>query len=123
MRLYYEYYFPLSGLWRDGLMFACYASSSAHRDTKENIHFHKTARLSLLSFLARDHMYKCLEYTLPHLLRPNMVIYLDAPVDVVQKNIATRGNEWDKNSPVWSNDRFLDGMYTAMKRDYLKKIQ
>lgn len=57
------------------------------------------------------------------LLRPNLIVYLDAPVDVVQKKIAARGNEWDKDSPVWGNTEYLTELYGLMKRDYLKKAQ
>lgn len=64
-----------------------------------------------------------LSRTLHHLLRPNLILYLDAPVDVVQKNIAARGNEWDKNSPVWTNKNYLNDIYNEMKRNYLKKMQ
>jgi len=41
----------------------------------------------------------------------------------VQKNIAARGNEWDKNSPVWTNKNYLNDIYTELKRNYLKKMQ
>ena len=41
----------------------------------------------------------------------------------VQKNIQARGNEWDKNSPVWTNKQFLSDIYNEMKRNYLKKMQ
>lgn len=64
-----------------------------------------------------------LSRSLHHLLRPNLILYLDAPVDVVQKNIAARGNEWDKNSPVWTNKNYLSDIYTELKRNYLKKMQ
>jgi thymidylate kinase len=35
--------------------------------------------------------------SLHRLMRPNLYIYLDAPVDVAMKNMADRGNEWDKD--------------------------
>jgi hypothetical protein len=41
----------------------------------------------------------------------------------VQKNIAERGNEWDKSSPVWTNKKYLGDIYTELKRNYLKKMQ
>lgn len=66
---------------------------------------------------------RSLELSLHHIMRPNLILYLDAPVDVVQKNIQARGNEWDKNSPVWTNKQFLSDIYNEMKRNYLKKMQ
>merc|ERR1711976_267141 len=60
----------------------------------------------------------------PHkILRPNLVIYLDAPVDIVRRNIKARNNEWDKNSPVWANTQYLNDMYNQMKREYLKNAR
>ena len=41
----------------------------------------------------------------------------------VQKNIQARGNEWDKDSPVWTNKKYLGDVYNEMKRNYLKKMQ
>lgn len=64
-----------------------------------------------------------LDRSLHHILRPNLILYLDAPVDVVQKKIEARGNEWDKNSPVWTNKNYLSDIYNEMKRNYLKKMQ
>ena len=38
-----------------------------------------------------------LNQSLRALKRPNLIIYLDAPIDVVQRKIKARGNEWDKD--------------------------
>jgi len=57
------------------------------------------------------------------LMRPNLYVYLDAPVDVVMKNIQDRGNEWDKNSPVWTNKRYLTDIYNELKQNFLKEQQ
>lgn len=67
--------------------------------------------------------YELTNNTLRALLRPNLVIYLDAPVDVVQKNIKARGNEWDKNSPLWNNGQYLQDIYTGMMKRYLKEAK
>lgn len=56
-------------------------------------------------------------------LRPNLIIYLDAPVEVVQNNIKKRGNEWDQNSPVWSNKNYLNEIYSGFKTGFLRDIQ
>lgn len=52
-----------------------------------------------------------------------MIIYLDAPVEVVQNNIKKRGNEWDQNSPVWSNSNYLKEIYSGFKTGFLRDIQ
>merc|ERR1711994_1019427 len=57
------------------------------------------------------------------LMKPNLYIYLDAPLDVVIKNIQNRGNEWDKNSPVWTNKQYLSDIYNELKRNFLKQQQ
>lgn len=57
------------------------------------------------------------------LMKPNLYIYLDAPTDVVMKNIQNRGNEWDKDSPVWTNRQYLSDIYNELKRNFLKEQQ
>jgi len=61
--------------------------------------------------------------SLVEVLKPNVIVYLDAPVDVVQNNIKKRGNEWDQNSPLWSNTSYLNEIYNEFKSAYLKDIQ
>lgn len=57
------------------------------------------------------------------LMKPNLYIYLDAPVDTVTKNIKARGNEWDENSPVWTNKRYLTDIYNELKKTFLREQQ
>lgn len=66
---------------------------------------------------------KYLDHSLFKLMRPNLIVYLDAPVDVVQNKIKERGNEWDKNSPVWSNRQYLTSIQTDFKRNFLQSEQ
>ena len=61
--------------------------------------------------------------TLHHILRPNLIIYLDASVDAVMDKIKARGNEWDKNSPVFGNAAYLNDIYTTMKKEYLAEAR
>jgi NADH dehydrogenase (ubiquinone) 1 alpha subcomplex subunit 10 len=69
-------------------------------------------------------LYKCLlKETLFHVPKPNLMVYLDAPVDVVQKNIKARGNEWDKDSPVWNNTQYLTNIYNEYKKNWLRDMQ
>merc|ERR1712111_94893 len=49
-----------------------------------------------------------------HLQRPHVLAYLDASVDTVMRNIKARGNPWDKDSPVWTNKRYLSDIYNEM---------
>lgn len=60
-------------------------------------------------------------YTLKEhqLMRPNLIIYLDADVNTVQKNIQARNNEWDKDSAVWNNSQYLNDIYSSMKNKFL----
>jgi len=57
------------------------------------------------------------------LMRPHLIVYLDAPADVVMKNIKARNNPWDKDSPVWTNKRYLNDIYNEKKRRHLMKQQ
>jgi len=72
---------------------------------------------------SRDQYNEILRMVLHQLMKPNLYIYLDAPVDTVIKNIQNRGNEWDKDSPVWSNKRYLSDIYNELKRNFLKQQQ
>ena len=49
----------------------------------------------------------------------NKLVYLSK----VRRKIKERNNEWDKNSPVWSNTQFLNDIYNQMKREYLRKAR
>ena len=63
--------------------------------------------------------------TIDQLLRPNLIIYLDAPVDVVQANIRERSKSshpWEANSPVWENSDYLEHLYgTLLRKKYLRE--
>jgi len=59
------------------------------------------------------------------MLRPNVIVYLDAPTDVVQSKIRERSkttHPWEANSPVFENAAYLDMLYgDFMKNEYLKQ--
>ena len=61
--------------------------------------------------------------TIDAILRPNLIIYLDAPTDVVQSKIRARSktsHPWEANSPVWQNSDYVDEVYQRMlKKQYL----
>merc|ERR1739844_408993 len=69
-------------------------------------------------------MYKVtLDNVLFHINRPNLIVYLDAPADVSQKNIKAMGNEWDKDSPVWNNTQYITDIADEFKNNWLRDMQ
>lgn len=71
----------------------------------------------------REMYYMITRNSLHEVFRPNLIVYLDAPVEVVQENIKKRGNEWDKDSKVWSNSQYLSDIYSEFKQNFLRDIQ
>jgi len=71
----------------------------------------------------REMYYMVMKNCLHEVFRPNLIVYLDAPVDVVQNNIKKRGNEWDKDSKVWNNSQYLSDIYGEFKQNFLRDIQ
>lgn len=73
---------------------------------------------------SRVYLNKIRKQILPPLLRPNLIVYLDAPVDVVQSKIRERAkttHPWEKNSPVFENRDYLNLVYEdLMKNQYIK---
>jgi len=73
----------------------------------------------------KSYYYKMRGMTIDQLLRPNLIIYLDAPVDVVQANIRERSKSshpWEANSPVWENSDYLEHLYgTLLRKQYLRE--
>jgi NADH dehydrogenase (ubiquinone) 1 alpha subcomplex subunit 10 len=82
-------------------------------------------RQGWISRTTRQMYHKVRELTIKELLRPNMIIYLDAPVDVVQSKIRARAqttHPWEKNSPVWGNTDYMNSLYTDLyKKQYLQE--
>jgi len=73
----------------------------------------------------RIYLNKIRAMTLPMLMKPNLIIYLDAPVDVVQSKIRARAkttHPWEENSPVYENTAYLTSLYEdLMKKEYIAK--
>jgi len=73
----------------------------------------------------RTRYYRVQQMVLQHLLRPNVIIHLDAPTDVVQAKIRARSqttHPWEKDSPVFENSGYLNMLYQdLLKNDYMKK--
>jgi len=59
--------------------------------------------------------------TLPHLMRPHLVIYLDIPVPVVQQKITKRALPHEANSKALTK-KFLEDMENIYKRTYLREM-
>lgn len=87
------------------------------------IHFDAAHRAGFLKPEMRELYYAVRQNTLCELFRPNLILYLDAPVDVVQRNIKASGNENDKNSPVFNNTQYLQSIYNEYKTNFLRDIQ
>jgi len=71
----------------------------------------------------KTHYWKMRNLTIDAILRPNLIIYLDAPTEVVQSKIRARSqtsHPWEANSPVWENTEYLEDLYQKMmKKQYL----
>lgn len=58
----------------------------------------------------------------PEFLRPHLQIYLDIPVDLVQKRIKERGHDYEINGKALTKP-FLEAMEEAYKKIYLPEIE
>jgi len=71
----------------------------------------------------KAHYWKMRNMTIDAILRPNLIIYLDTPTDIVQSKIRARSktsHPWEANSPVWQNTDYVDEVYQRMlKKQYL----
>lgn len=65
--------------------------------------------------------YQIQAHTLPELMKPHLVIYLDVPVSKVKDNIKKRGISHEVKSKVFS-DQYLNDMETIYKQKYLKEM-
>ncbi|XP_032664429.1 NADH dehydrogenase [ubiquinone] 1 alpha subcomplex subunit 10, mitochondrial [Odontomachus brunneus] len=60
-------------------------------------------------------------FTLDAVMRPQLVIYLDVPVDAVKEKIKKRGIPYEVNSKVLTTE-YLTDIEEAYKQDYLKNV-
>ena len=63
-------------------------------------------------FLARNAIKDSYNLGLYMLLRPHVVVYLDASVDAVMKNVKERDNPWDK---VMKEEKMIDRILHQMR--------
>lgn len=88
------------------------------------IYFDAAYRQGWIDRETRQHYWKTRNMYIDQLLRPNLIIHLDAPIDVVQSKIRTRSkttHPWEANSPVWENTDYLEHIYSQLlKKQYLR---
>merc|ERR1712212_1433597 len=65
--------------------------------------------------------YECKKVTVPELMRPHLVVYLDMPVSRVLQKVKDRKRPHEVNSPVMTSE-FLAHMELMYKQLYLKEI-
>jgi len=65
----------------------------------------------------RKYFYIVQGISLEELMKPHLIIYLDAPTSVVQGNLAKRG----ETGPVYSNTEYMNHWADLNKKDYLKE--
>lgn len=70
----------------------------------------------------RDVYYDIRKNTLPELLRPHLIIYLDISVEKVQANIKKRNIDYEVESKAFT-DRYLQSMDFFYKQCFLKKLR
>lgn len=87
------------------------------------VYFEAAFRQGWISRSTRTHYYKMRNVLIDELLRPNLIVYLDAPTDVVQSKIRERAqttHPWEKDSPVWENSAYVSHLYEDLfKKQYL----
>lgn len=70
----------------------------------------------------RDVYYDIRKHTLPELLRPHLIIYLDIPCEKVQDNIKKRNIDYEVKSKAFT-PRYLKSIDYFYKQCFLKKLQ
>jgi len=89
------------------------------------VYFEAAYQQGWISKTTRKHYFKLRDLMMCEILRPNLIVYLDAPVDVVQRKIRERAEKthpWEKNSPVYENTGYLNHLYNDLfKKQYLQE--
>ncbi|XP_070493370.1 NADH dehydrogenase [ubiquinone] 1 alpha subcomplex subunit 10, mitochondrial [Chironomus tepperi] len=78
-------------------------------------------RSNYISKGVRSVYYDLRNHTLPELMKPHLVIYLDVPVKQVKENIKKRKIDYEIQSKVF-NDQYLGDIETGYKQRFLKDI-
>lgn len=78
-------------------------------------------RSNFISKGVRSVYYDLRNHTLPELMKPHLVIYLDVPVKQIKENIKKRNIDYEVKSKVFS-DQYLNDIETGYKQRFLKDI-
>jgi len=89
------------------------------------VYFEAAYQQGWISKTTRQHYFKLRDMMMVEILRPNLIVHLDAPIDVVQRKIRERAEKthpWEKNSPVYENTGYLNHLYNDLfKKQYLQE--
>lgn len=66
--------------------------------------------------------HKCRHFSLPELLKPHLVIYLDAPTDILLQRIRERNRPEEVKSKVLTK-AYLDEIESLYKKNYLRSVR
>ncbi|KAK8776224.1 hypothetical protein V5799_030430 [Amblyomma americanum] len=66
--------------------------------------------------------HKCRHFSLPELLKPHLVIYLDAPTDILLQRIRERNRPEEVKSKVLTK-AYLDEIESLYKQNYLRSVR
>lgn len=76
---------------------------------------------NFMSKNAQRGYYELKRHTIPFILRPHLVVYLDAPVATIKENIKKRNLPHEQNSPALT-DKFLQDIEDVYKTDVLTEL-
>ncbi|GIX75581.1 NADH dehydrogenase 1 alpha subcomplex subunit 10, mitochondrial [Caerostris extrusa] len=86
------------------------------------VFFEAMFKAGYLSQRVKDLYYDINQVTLEELMRPHLIIYLDASPDVLLERIKKRNNPIEVNSPVLTKE-YLESIEYFYKQKYLKDFQ
>uniref|UniRef100_A0A023FYU2 NADH dehydrogenase [ubiquinone] 1 alpha subcomplex subunit 10, mitochondrial n=1 Tax=Amblyomma parvum TaxID=251391 RepID=A0A023FYU2_AMBPA len=79
-------------------------------------------KFGYISNIAWKMYHKCRYYSLPQLLKPQLVIYLDAPSDILLQRIRERNRPEEVKSKVLTK-AYLDEIESVYKQNYLRSVR
>lgn len=120
-------------IWMYRLRFSLYVDALAHiLSTGQGVVIERSpwsdkafleamSKSKYISKNARKAYYEIKRHTIPHLMRPHLIIYLDIPLAKVKENIKNRNLPYEQNSKALT-DKFLQDMEDVYKTDVLAKL-
>ncbi|XP_031626232.1 NADH dehydrogenase [ubiquinone] 1 alpha subcomplex subunit 10, mitochondrial [Contarinia nasturtii] len=79
-------------------------------------------KLNLITKASYKGILETRDNSLPELLKPHLVIYLDVPVNKTLENIKKRNKNNEANSPLFKDTKFLEAIEDGYKRNFLRDI-